>query len=188
MKITAWKCKKTGKVYESREKFAKHLLRLRKTATREFTYRQLVKHAPGVFEEMVQTCTTADEIAQYLHDNWPTFIAYGIDQYPYKVDLHDAFVINFPTLLDLKFVSDLELYHHYSIGQVYRARIKYKYRGDYSGRLFDGTPLVTGSGGLGGWWGNIDNNRTYEYEVYFPLDKWPALSKQYMYEKLNGTL
>lgn len=190
MRIAAWKCRKTGKVFQSREKFAAHLLKLRETSKKEFQYNQLVRYAKPVFRKMTEACETGAEIEQFIRDNWETFVAYSISEYPYRFDSRhtevDSFIAKFPKLLDVQFNERFTLYNHATLGTVYKTRIKYVYQGDCDGTLFKNTPIKTGSGG--GMTNNKDNTTSLAYECYFPLDKWPAMGKRYMYQKLNGEI
>lgn len=86
MIIQAYKCTETGKLFEDKEKYKKHL---RALATQRAQQRRLAKaeaEREAFIANIGATVKSIDELKKFIHDNWEWFFANGLKHRPWACD------------------------------------------------------------------------------------------------------
>lgn len=73
MKIQVHKCRFTGKLFENRKDFIKHLKVLRKEFRSEREFNRVKRSRDDFFRNMRETVSSAAELEQFIRDNWKMF-------------------------------------------------------------------------------------------------------------------
>lgn len=76
--ILAWKCDHDGKIFESKEKYTKHLRKLAGQRAQQRKIDQMNKDRDSFLKRMGDTVTSIKELEEFITENWDWFFANGM--------------------------------------------------------------------------------------------------------------
>lgn len=203
-KIQAWKCQFTNQVFGDRQKFIKHLKKLRQTQTNE----RRIKIASREFDALTKTmrvdCQTFGDIEEFITNNWEAFAykSLAIDSWRHKETIPKLINI---TLSSMRMSPNVSNSHAAPFGKQTnwhrtpelpigylgwhgRVRIQFesgkKVSSFSASDVFSIAGLKTGSGGGGGD-GAVS---TLSYSVSLFADDWPGLVQAEINTKLSNNI
>ena len=203
MKITAYKCRFTGDIFESKFEFAEHLKSLRRS---QYTFRKIAKMKCDIntaFKNMRDSVATIDDLEIFIKTHWNLFIQNGLFTDRCKQ------LDEFPELDEIKFTvkysTCVSNTHSAPIGKVinwhcsnnlphgypgFSGKVEFKIKNrKLSSRIVDvgggpfsvwrSTGINLGSGG--GYYSSINKDEMlYNYEVKLFSADWVGLTTYFL--------
>lgn len=200
MKITAYKCTDTGKIFEHHSEYQTHRKQYLAEQAKIAARQARVAAADTIIDNLRNIASTFDEIAQWVIDNQETLIDrfyanHPNERRPRETKRYVPFRINFVKLDGMQHGVNISNSHsapkgmptnwsggnhHLPTGYPgWHGRILIQHEGDFShvSRLFSDIGICTGTGG--GWAGELS------YDVKLWEADWPAM-RVYQVLSQNG--
>lgn len=202
--VEVWKCPKSGKLFENRVKYAKHLQKVREANYGEYEAMKYQRQDDKLMGRMTTECRNFDDILVFIRDNWMAFCYRAARENSWKFSSRSyknvgEAMAHAPNLNKVEFTNMrfgmLSNSHNAPFGKPtnwgskpdlpkgflgYSGQIHVYYEWDSCfsvGDMLSGTAIKTGSGGGG-------NHTRYDISLF--LDDWPGLSEEAALSRLRG--
>jgi hypothetical protein len=200
-KIIAYRCKFTGKLFDSREKYYTHLVKIRQKNHILYYMNRLDREAAAAFNKIRSTASTVSEIEEMIKDHWMLFVYQGFRRNASFMRKNAYLFFKNPPVLksinfDLRYSENVSNSHSCPFDGItnwvrekglptgypgWVGSLRYRIESDHDNQI-SGSDFFGGMTGINTGTGGGSYNE-YRYEVRLYASDWPSFAVRHFLEK-----